>query len=161
MDTFGIDERLNPPRIFLREEDRELGPGKVKGTRSFEREAFDRYESGCDVWVGQMLVSRPFRRAGKEAGAKKEGLHPSFGNGGRESPWLRRILHHFKEDGVDLTGKTDLLQLAAILERCQLLVTNDTGTMHVATAVGTPVVALFGPTDSVTTGPRGERGHRS
>ena len=57
-----------------------------------------------------------------------------------------------------MTGKTHLLQLAALIERCQLLVTNDTGTMHVATAVGTPVVALFGSTDPSTTGPWGD-GH--
>jgi ADP-heptose:LPS heptosyltransferase len=55
-----------------------------------------------------------------------------------------------------MTGKTNLLQLAGLLERCTLLVTNDTGTMHVATAVGTPVVALFGSTPPLTTGPWGK-----
>ncbi len=68
------------------------------------------------------------------------------------------VLRQIGDGGVDLTGKTGLLQLAAILEHCRLLVTNDTGTMHVAAAVGTPVAAIFGPTDPVTTGPWGE-GH--
>ncbi len=58
-----------------------------------------------------------------------------------------------------MTGKTGLLQLAALLERCTLLVTNDTGTMHVGAAVGTPVVALFGSTPPLVTGPWGE-GHK-
>jgi heptosyltransferase-2 len=48
--------------------------------------------------------------------------------------------------------------MAALLRHCQLLVTNDTGTMHVAAAVGTRVVALFGPTDPRTTAPLGN-GH--
>ncbi len=65
------------------------------------------------------------------------------------------VLRQIGDGGVDLTGKTGLLQLAAILEHCRLLVTNDTGTMHVAAAVGTPVAAIFGPTDPVTTGPWG------
>lgn len=47
---------------------------------------------------------------------------------------------------IDLTGKTSLLQLAAVLERSSVLVTNDSGPMHMASAVNTPVVAIFGPT---------------
>ena len=52
-------------------------------------------------------------------------------------------------------GKTDLVQLAALLARSSLLVTNDTGPMHVAAAVGTPVLALFGSTDPAGCGPMG------
>ena len=59
---------------------------------------------------------------------------------------------------LDLSGQTSLLELASLLRHCHLLVTNDTGTMHVAAAVGTQVVAIFGPTDFRTTSPLGE-GH--
>ncbi len=62
------------------------------------------------------------------------------------------------EGCLNLSGETSLLQLAALLRHCRLLVTNDTGTMHVAAAVGTRVVAIFGPTDTRTTSPLGE-GH--
>lgn len=56
---------------------------------------------------------------------------------------------------VDATGRTSILQLAALVQCCDVLVTNDTGPMHVACAVGTPVVAVFGSTDPVTTSPLG------
>jgi heptosyltransferase-2 len=59
---------------------------------------------------------------------------------------------------LNLSGETSLLELASLLQQCRLLVTNDTGTMHVAAAVGTRVVAIFGPTDPRTTSPLGE-GH--
>jgi heptosyltransferase-2 len=62
------------------------------------------------------------------------------------------------EGCLNLSGETSLLQLAALLRRCRVLVTNDTGTMHVAAAVGTQVVAIFGPTDPCTTSPLG-KGH--
>jgi heptosyltransferase-2 len=59
---------------------------------------------------------------------------------------------------LNVSGQTSLLQLAALLRHCKLLVTNDTGTMHVAAAVGTRVVAIFGPTDPRATSPLGD-GH--
>lgn len=48
--------------------------------------------------------------------------------------------------GANLAGRTSILETAAVLERCGALVTNDSASLHVAGAVGTPVVALFGPT---------------
>ena len=56
---------------------------------------------------------------------------------------------------VDVAGDIDLLSLAAVLERLNLLVTGDTGPMHLAAAVGTPVVAVFGPSDPARYAPRG------
>jgi len=50
---------------------------------------------------------------------------------------------------INLVGKTSILQLGALLERCEVCLTCDSGPMHIAAAVGTPTVALFGPTDPV------------
>jgi ADP-heptose:LPS heptosyltransferase len=55
----------------------------------------------------------------------------------------------------DLSGRADLPTLAAVLERADLLVTVDTGPMHLAQAIGTPVVAVLGPSDPVRYAPRG------
>lgn len=55
----------------------------------------------------------------------------------------------------DLGGRTDLTALAAVLGGCDALVTNDTGPMHLAAALGTPVVALEGPADVRQTRPLG------
>jgi ADP-heptose:LPS heptosyltransferase len=60
---------------------------------------------------------------------------------------------------LSMAGKATLLQLAALLEQCDLLVSGDTGPLHVAAAVGTRVAALFGAADPARTGPVG-RGHR-
>jgi heptosyltransferase II len=56
-----------------------------------------------------------------------------------------------------LAGETTLAGLVGVLAAIRLLVTNDSGPMHVAAALGTPVVALFGPTDWRETAPQGER----
>ena len=54
---------------------------------------------------------------------------------------------------VNLAGKTSLRQLMALLKLCRVLLTNDTGPMHVAAALGTPVVVPFGSTSPELTGP--------
>jgi lipopolysaccharide heptosyltransferase I len=56
---------------------------------------------------------------------------------------------------LDLTGKTNLRQLVALLERADLVIGNDTGPMHIAAALDRPIVALYGPTNPDYTGPYG------
>ena len=64
-----------------------------------------------------------------------------------------------KTSSIDLAGATTVGLLPALLSRASLLITNDSGPMHIAAAVGIPVVALFGPTSAARTGPYGV-GHR-
>lgn len=56
---------------------------------------------------------------------------------------------------TNLCGKTTLRQLVALLERADLVIANDSGPMHVASALGRPLVVLHGPTSAVRTGPYG------
>jgi predicted lipopolysaccharide heptosyltransferase III len=71
---------------------------------------------------------------------------------------VEAIRRQMRRPAISLAGETSVLQLAVVLKRCRLFVGNDNGPMHVAAAVGTPVVALFGPTDPAEWGPWGE-GH--
>ena len=63
---------------------------------------------------------------------------------------------------INLAGKTGLRELMSLLKLCKLLLTNDTGPMHVAAALGTPVVVVFGSTSPALTGPGlpGDTRHR-
>ncbi|HMO25166.1 MAG TPA: lipopolysaccharide heptosyltransferase II, partial [Tepidisphaeraceae bacterium] len=54
---------------------------------------------------------------------------------------------------IDLTCRTTHRQLVALLERASLVITNDSGPMHIAAALGVPMVSLFGPTSPIRTGP--------
>ena len=58
---------------------------------------------------------------------------------------------------IDLVGRAPLVELAAVLARLSLLITGDTGPAHLAATVGTPVVAIFGPTDPVHYAPLAPR----
>jgi len=69
---------------------------------------------------------------------------------------VNRILGLMKNKPISAVGETSLQELAALLKRMDLMVTNDSGPMHMAVAVDIPVVAIFGPTDPQLTGPYGD-----
>jgi heptosyltransferase-2 len=133
------------------------------------------------AWADDFLASSPARRAGRPLVALEPGAtygpakrwpEPRFaelagrlassgeadvvviGNAEAE-PIEERIAARAGAPVIRAAGKTDLVRLAGLLARSAALVTNDTGPMHVASAVGTPVVALFGATDPNVSAPRG------
>ncbi len=68
------------------------------------------------------------------------------------------ITHHLLPV-LNMSGKTNLRELAALISECDAFITNDSGPMHMASALHVPIAALFGSTDSSATGPLGE-GHK-
>jgi heptosyltransferase-2 len=67
----------------------------------------------------------------------------------------QKISGKMRHQPVDLSGKTSLGEAMALIERCDLFITNDSGLMHVAAALDIPLVAVFGSTNPVATGPLG------
>ncbi|MBI5196446.1 MAG: HAD-IIIA family hydrolase [Nitrospirae bacterium] len=64
---------------------------------------------------------------------------------------------HYASRILNLAGKTSLRQLAALISECDAFITNDSGPMHIASAMSVPLVAIFGSTDPNATGPLGAR----
>ena len=78
--------------------------------------------------------------------------------GSREDETLaQRIQAAAQSRPISLAGQATLKEFAAIAQRAALFVGNDSGAMHIAAAVSTPMVALFGPSNPEEWGPRGER----
>jgi heptosyltransferase-3 len=76
----------------------------------------------------------------------------------KELQKILRIIASCRTKPINLAGRTTLKQLAALSRRCQLFIGVDTAPMHIAAAVGTPVIALFGPSGEFNWGPWGN-GH--
>jgi heptosyltransferase-2 len=157
IDALGLDERLEAPRIYLRDEDRNWARERLNKLGLLDGRPLIGMNPGATYGLAKCWYPDRFGELARRLEQKWKASVLLFGRPD-EGLMTQEILKHLGEGGIDLTGKTDLLQLAAVLEHCRLLITNDTGTMHVAAAVGTPVVAIFGPTDPKTTGPWGE-GH--
>jgi lipopolysaccharide heptosyltransferase I len=79
---------------------------------------------------------------------------------------IQRVISSSQGKGINLCGKTDLKTLVSLLSEAGAVVGNDSGPLHIAAALGVPVIALFGPTDPGRTGPygwsetvNGQKGH--
>lgn len=78
-----------------------------------------------------------------------------FGSDGdRES--TSEVRKNARHPLIDIAGRTNLREAIALISRCDLFISNDTGLMHVAGALGIPMVAIFGSTNPMTTSPVGE-----
>jgi ADP-heptose:LPS heptosyltransferase len=73
--------------------------------------------------------------------------------GGREERDLAKRLSSVG-NAVDLSGRLGIMETGAVIKRCALYISNDTGPMHMAAALGTPLVAIFGPGDVTRFDPR-------
>jgi ADP-heptose:LPS heptosyltransferase len=71
-----------------------------------------------------------------------------------EKETCQRIINMMRSYAVSTAGSTNLRELAWIIRRSAILITNDSAPLHIAGSIGTPVVAIFGPTDPRRYGPR-------
>ena len=89
--------------------------------------------------------------------AEAHGLRVLLTGGPGEVEIGRDIEKAMTHPPLNLIGQTKVREMMALLSRCRLMITNDSGPMHVAAAFGVPLVAVFGPTDHTTTSPLSER----
>ncbi len=75
----------------------------------------------------------------------------------KDAETVAQLTPHLAGCFIDLAGKTTLRELASVLAACDLLVSGDSGPMHLAVAVGTPTLAIFGATHPARHGPYGAR----
>ena len=150
------------PEFTPSDADRAWAAGQLRG-QSFRQAQSERWAAlhpGGGVNPGTVLLRKRWPAEGFAALARR--LLDSgwrvvlIGDAGdRDSSAQVRALLGDPERVLDLTGTTTWGQLGAMIERCGLFVGNDSGPLHLATAVGTPVVGLYGPTTPAIDGPLG------
>ncbi len=86
---------------------------------------------------------------------RRAGAHIVLFGGGPDKAAARAIAEAVGSGVTDFAGRTTIAETMGLLKQMDLVISNDTGPMHLAAALKVPVVALFGPTDPVRTGPYG------
>jgi len=90
-----------------------------------------------------------------------QGMQVAVNGTEEEGPVVRAVLAQMRAPALDLTGRLSLSGLCGVLERAALLVSNDTGPLHLALALGTPVVGIYWLTNLIEAAPLHHAGHRA
>ncbi|MBI4768123.1 MAG: lipopolysaccharide heptosyltransferase II [Deltaproteobacteria bacterium] len=106
------------------------------------------------LWPTKLWTPQSFSELADRL-AKELGLGVVFTGGAQDWDSVEEIIARVSPSPVNFCGRMNLLELAALFSQCALVISTDTGPMHLAAAMGTPVVALFGPTAPDRTGPYG------
>jgi len=110
-------------------------------------------------WTNKRWPVEYYANLVKELASTYGQHHFAVLGGSEDAPLGRQIAEAEPQRCLDLTGKLTLPEMVEWIRASELMVTNDTGPMHVAAALRKPVVALFGPTEPRRTGPYGQLDH--
>jgi heptosyltransferase II len=149
--AMGASPESLPPKLLVTPEEAEAA-GKKFGWEKISGPFFG-LSAGAEYGPAKRWPVERFIAAAKEIQKRTNCPWILFG-GKNDAEFANQIESAIGGQGVlNLAGKTSLRELMALLKRCRVFLTNDTGPMHVAVALGVPVVAIFGSTSPELTGP--------
>ncbi|MBX7066464.1 MAG: lipopolysaccharide heptosyltransferase II [Parachlamydiales bacterium] len=155
LEPLGMDISQTKPRLFLQDKEVEESKtllyqrGYVRGKKLIGINPGAAYGS-AKCWPPER-----FRALAMRLLLETDAYVVFFGDSSTAS-LVKEISRGLPERAIDLAGVTSLRELACIIKDCSVLVTNDSGPMHIGAALGVPLVALFGSTDEELTGPYGQ-----
>ena len=151
----GADTSEKRPLIPISEEDSEFV------IRLFSRENISRNDLVIGINPGSVWPTKRWTEDGygclSDMLIERDGARIILFGGADDIKVAQRIENLMKHRPINLAGKTSLGQLSAVISKCRIFVTNDTGSMHIAVSLGIPVIAIFGPTTlDIGFGPYGD-----
>jgi len=151
--ALGANPEPLPPQLFVAPEEIEMMKKKI-GLDKISHPIFG-LNPGAEYGPAKRWPVEKFIAAAKQIQQRTNCVWILFGGKGDTvlTSQITSAIHDSRFTIHDLAGKTSLRELMSLLKLCRVLLTNDTGPMHVAAALGTPVVALFGSTSPELTGP--------
>ncbi len=157
LEALGVHADALRPRIWTSRGDEAAAAGVLEAFQIASDEPFVAIHPGARTWLKRWPADRFAAVADHIQEAVGFKVLVLGGEGDRGV--LRKIAEAMRSPARSVAGGLRLLELAVLLSRARLLVSNDSGPMHIAAGMGTRVVALFGPTNPREWGPIGS-GHR-
>ncbi len=152
--ALGVNPKPLAPQLFVTPEEIEFVKKELSLSDTTYRRPFFGVNAGAEYGTAKRWPVEKFIAAIREVQRRTVCNWIIFG--GQNDTRLASRIEHEIDDGssiFNIAGVTSLRELMAALKLCRVLLTNDTGPMHVAAALGTPVVVPFGSTAPELTGP--------
>ena len=151
--ALGANPGSLPPQLFVTVEEIEATKKKF-GLKKITQPLFG-LNPGAEYGPAKRWPIEKFIAAAREIQQRTDCLWILFGGKGDQplTAQIESAIRNPQSAIINLASQTSLRELMSLLKLCRVLLTNDTGPMHVAAALGTPVVALFGSTSPELTGP--------
>lgn len=140
----GMQEHLPSPSIYISKDEEDGAKRFLAQAGISEGEVLIGIAPGAK-WPTKRWMEDGFIEVGRKAVKELEVEILIFG-GPDEADFSKKVAEGIGNKALSVAGVVGLKETAALIKRCKVFVTNDSGPMHIATAVGTPVVAIFGPT---------------
>jgi heptosyltransferase II len=152
LEPLGIPISETPPRLYLSQ--KELNDGRVLLRQHGipEGALVVGINPGATYGSAKCWLPDRFREVTERLLRDKDVYVIYFGDLATAS-LVKEICAGLTSRVVNVAGLTSLRELSSLISHCDVILTNDSGPMHIADAIGTPIVALFGSTSEVVTGP--------
>ncbi len=153
LEAANLSIALGPYDYTVSEAERQDARGLLNGERQVRDRRIVILHPGAN-WAHKRWAPDRFAALGDRLAAEQQACVVITG-GPDDRALAESITARMRQSAVLLAGRTTLRQLGACLEQARLVVSNDTGVLHIAAALGRPVVGLYGPTSPTLTGPLG------
>ncbi len=152
LQPLGIPVSGSRPRLFLTDKELEDARTLLKQLGVMKGNLVVGINPGATYGSAKCWLPERFREVTERLLEEKDLFVIYFGDQAT-SQLVKEICQGLPPRVINLAGLTSIRELASLIKLCDALLTNDSGPMHIAAALGTPLVALFGSTNETTTGP--------
>ena len=152
LEPLGIPMSDTAPRLYMTQKEIDDARSRLSQHRIPEDATIVGINPGATYGSAKCWLPERFREVTERLLQDKQIYIVYFGDQATASI-VKEICTGFPPRVVNLAGATSLRELASLIINCDVLLTNDSGPMHLADAVGTPIVAVFGSTSEIVTGP--------
>lgn len=152
LSPLGIPQSTTKPRILLSDKELSEAQTLLKQLGISSRQALVGINPGAAYGSAKCWLPERFQEVTQRL-LKIDNIRIIYFGDQASMPLVKQICQGLPSSVINLAGLTSLRELAALIKLCTVLLTNDSGPMHIAAALGTPLVALFGSTSEIVTGP--------